>query len=472
MTIKSRLAGVLALGMTATALSACSGGDDTVQITVGYQSKTINTVTAGTLMRELDLFEDQLDALSKTTGKTYEVTWQDFPSGPPLTAEMIAEKVDIGSMGDYPLSINGAKTATLGDGKTRWVSVTGYNLQGSLNQIVVPVDSDAKVLQDLDGEVISTSLGSTAHGNLVRALDATGMSPDDVELLGQDPPVGVTSLETGQVGALAQFVPFPQQTVFAGDGRLVHNGNTGTPTFHGVVANEAFMEENPDVMNAFITAQQEATAYIQADPLEAALKVADATGLPPEVVYLYNGPNGAVTFDMTIKDELVDAVKEGLPFLEDLGALEGNTLNVDAFVDDAPLKELFGAEYTSLQTTTKNPSALTGHDDICDLDVSDPKSASEAWPADADTTEVSATPTCLLMRVAEGGDFRAVYVPDTASGTRIFGQFATWVKDPALAKKEQFLPFATIGDAEAYAADHDGSQVLDYDDALEGTGWR
>lgn len=456
------------LALAGGALAACGGAaaDDTVRVAIGYQSKTINTVTAGTLMRELDLLEKYLDEASQKTGKTYEISWHDFASGPPLTAEMIAEKVDIGSMGDYPLSVNGAMSAALGAAETRWVSVTGYNLGGALNQIVVPTDSKATRLNDLDGQVVSTSLGSTAHGNLVRALDGAGMSPEEIEILGQDPPVGMTSLESKQVAALAQFVPFPQKAVFEGTGRLLHNGKTGTPTFHGVVANEKYIEENPEVMTAFLAAQKEATEYLQANPLEAAEKVAAATGLPPELVYLYNGPNGAVTFDLTIKPQLVDAVKQGLPFLKDLGSLE--ELDVDAFVDDGPLKEIYGADYAKAQATTVNASAITGHDEVCDREVEDAATASEAWPAGSDTTKVAATPTCLLMLVAEGGEYRSLYVPDTASGTRIFGQFATWVMNPALGKAEKLLPFATVGDAEAYAAEHTGATVLGYDEALEG----
>ena len=244
--------------LSTTACAAAGAEDGVVPVAVGYQSKTINTVTAGTLMKELGLLEKHLDAAAEETGETYDLTWHDFASGPPLTAEMIAGKVQIGSMGDFPLSVNGAKTAEFDDVKTSWVSVTGYNLSGSLNQVVVPTRPARRRLADLGGEVVSTSLGSTAHGNLVSALDAAGMSPDDVELLGQDPPVGVTALESDQVDALAQFVPFPQRVIFSGEGRLLHDGNTGVPTFHGVVAANAYTEAHPEVLQAFLAAQQEA----------------------------------------------------------------------------------------------------------------------------------------------------------------------------------------------------------------------
>src|SRR4051812_3623668 len=112
--MKRVLATLLALTTTAS-LAACSldsqsESDDTVKVVVGYQSKTINTVTAGTLLRAKGFLEQRLGDLTKTSGVDYVVEWQDYDTGAPITAQMVAEKIDIGSMGDYPLLINGSKT--------------------------------------------------------------------------------------------------------------------------------------------------------------------------------------------------------------------------------------------------------------------------------------------------------------------------------------------------------------------------
>ena len=82
--------------LTACGGSATTGAGSTVTITVGYQSKTINTVTAGTLLRYLGSFEKELKALGD--GTTYKVNWQDYATGAPITAQMTVGKIDIGSM--------------------------------------------------------------------------------------------------------------------------------------------------------------------------------------------------------------------------------------------------------------------------------------------------------------------------------------------------------------------------------------
>ena len=187
---------LLAGGLSACSVAGASDTDETV--TIGYQSKTINTVTAGTLLRERGYFEKRLAEIDPDL----KVDWQDYDTGAPITAQMLAGKIDIGSMGDYPLLINGSRAGTDDDGDSM-VAVTGYNLHGALNGVVVGADSDAQTLEDLEGGDISASVGSAGHGTLVQALDALGLDPaKDVTVENQDPPVGASALEAGSVDAV------------------------------------------------------------------------------------------------------------------------------------------------------------------------------------------------------------------------------------------------------------------------------
>ena len=67
-------------------------------------------ILAGTLLRAQGYLERRLADITSRTGTNYNVTWQDYDTGAPITAQMVAEKIDIGSMGDYPMLINGSKT--------------------------------------------------------------------------------------------------------------------------------------------------------------------------------------------------------------------------------------------------------------------------------------------------------------------------------------------------------------------------
>ncbi|WP_431969794.1 ABC transporter substrate-binding protein [Nocardia sp. bgisy134] len=470
--MKARLVPVLLAAALAVAGCSLESSDEapagTVEVVVGYQSKTINTVTAGTLLRAQGYLEQRLRQITDNGGAEYQVEWQDYDTGAPITAQMVAEKIDIGSMGDYPLLINGSRTQANERAKTALVSVTGYNPKGALNMVVVPNDSTASGITDLAGQKISASVGSAGHGTLVQALSRAGIDPaKGVEVLNQQPQVGATTLESHQVGALSQFVAWPGLLVFQNKAKLLYDGaELNVPTFHGVVARRSYTADHPEVLQAFLAAQLDATKFLTERPFEAAKIVADGSGLPQEVVYLYNGPGGT-RFDTTLKPSLISALKGDVPYLKSIGDFAD--LDIDRFVDDAALRKAFAetgqGDYDRALAATANPSSITGADPVCGIAVSDPALAGEVWVDGADRPQPAADPTCLLRAVqaakAQGKVIRAVYVPDAELGTRWFADKAVWLRDGA-----KYLPFTTQAAAQRYRQNHPAATSVSYDQAV------
>jgi NitT/TauT family transport system substrate-binding protein len=455
------LALVVAMGGCTVAGQAAEAGAEPV--VVGYQSKTINTVTAGTLLRAHGFFEQRLAELGRQTGKKYAVTWQDYDTGAPITAQMMAGKIDIGSMGDYPLLINGARGQQSPETRTKLVSITGYNLRGALNTVVVGPKSTIRSLRDLRGKVISTSAGSAGHGLLVQALRKEGLDPaKDVKIENQQPPVGASALQSGNLAALSQFVAWPGLLVHQNNATVLYDGGElGVPTLHGTVVREKYATAHRDVVTAFLQAQLDANRLLWSKPLEAAETVAQATGLPPEVVYLYNGANGIATFDPTLKAQLRQALERDVPFLKSIGVLQ--QINLSEFVDDSYLRDAYGADYATDVAGTANRAALSGTDPICKKPVGPPNLAGELWLADQ--LQPAANPTCLLRAVkaaqGAGRQIRAAYVPDAATGTRWFADKSIWVRDGA-----DFRPFLSAAAAQRYVSAHPGTAVLPYAEAV------
>lgn len=436
---------LLSLALLLPSAAACggaAGADDpagarTVTVTVGYQSKTINTVTAGTLLRSLGYFEEELAARGKKDGITYKVAWQDYATGAPITAQMTAGKIDIGSMGDFPLLINAARGKQLKQ-PTRLVAVTGYNLRGGLNTVVTAPGSPVRSLADLRGKKVSTSVGSAADGTLVRALQRAGIDPDkDIRKLNQQPSVGASALTAGSADALSQFVAWPGLLAYEGRATALYDGaELNLPTFHGVTVREKFAKERSGILDDFLTAQRRATDHLRTQPVAAAESVAKETGLPAEVVYLYNGANGIATFDPELRPELIAALKEDVPLLK-AAKLVGD-VDVDAFVDPAPLKRAAQAPAYPKAAAAKP----------------------ELWLRGQSTTRTFDSPKALL-KAAKGAAVRAAYVPDAVTGTLWFADKAVWVVDGA-----ELRAFVTPSGAKAYVAAHAGSRIVDYTAAV------
>jgi NitT/TauT family transport system substrate-binding protein len=329
--------------------------------------------------------------------------------------------------------------------------------------VVVAPNSPARQLSDLAGQKVSASVGSAGHGTLVQALSRNGIDPaHGVEVLNQQPQVGASALESGQVAALSQFVAWPGLLVFQDKAKLLYDGaELNVPTFHGVVAREDYTAQHPEVLDAFLQAQADATEFIHEKPLEAAQLVADGSGLPPEVVYLYNGPGGT-SFDTTLKPSLIEAFKGDVQYLKSIGDFA--ELNIDTFVNDEPLQKMFaerGDDYAAAVAETGNLTTGSGN---------------ELWLDGADSTQPVDSPTALLSAVktarAQGKAERAAYILDAELGTRWFADKAVWVKDtetgaePAERPKAQFVPFTTEAAAQRYLAQHPGGTIVGYDQAV------
>jgi NitT/TauT family transport system substrate-binding protein len=271
-------------------------------------------------------------------------------------------------------------------------------------------------------------------------------------VLNQQPQVGASALESGQAQALSQFVAWPGLLVFQDKAKLLYDGaELNYPTLHGVVVRRAYAAAHPEVLDAFLQAQLDATDFINEKPLEAARIVAERSGLPQEVIYLYNGPGGT-SFDTTLKPSLVDALKNDVPYLKSIGDFA--PLDIAGFVQDAPLRKAFAdrkLDYEKALRVIGNPSPPGG----------------EVWLDGSNTTQPVASPADLLKAVgdarARGAHVRAAYVPDSELGTRWFADKSVWVRDGA-----SYLPFDTSAGAQRYIAAHTGSVTIDYQQALAG----
>src|SRR5207253_2183972 len=151
-------------------------------------------------------------------------------------------------------------------------------------------------LQDLKGKPVSTSVGSAAHGTLVRALQGLGLKPTDVQVQNQQPSIGASALQAGSVAALSQFVAWPGQLIFNQQAKLIYDRS---------------------------------------------------------------------------------ALQEDVPFLKSIGNLDDVDLN--SFIDDGPLRRVYGPSYDADRDSTENRSRISGTDPVCNTIVGNPATAGETW---------------------------------------------------------------------------------------------
>lgn len=424
-----------------------------IKISVGHQSMCTDTYTAGIVVKELQLLEKHLPTTGKYADAEFDVSWSDYSSGGPITNQMLANKLNFGVMGDYPLIVNGAKFQETESLRTLYVAGTGYNLKGSGNAIVVPTDSDIFSIDELRGKEVSTPVGSAAWGMLLKAMQDNDIPSSEYTLKNQSPAVGAANIAAGKIDAHSDFCPWSELMEFRGTGRKIYDGSeTGVPYLHGVVVREDFATEYPEVVTAFVKAVYEAGEWIRADPMQAVTMMEGWTGVEKEVLYLYFSTGGHLTLDPTIKDEWIDALAFNHSVLEREKAIP--SLDFDAWITEDFVKAAYmdlGKDYEAEKMDTVDPA------------IANKGLPNEIWHSRDGVTTYSDMPG-FLAAMAEmqgtGAKLNATYVYDSETGLKLFGKTAFWVKGA-----DSYATFLRKGEAEAFA-EKSGGELVDFDSAI------
>lgn len=444
--------------ITATALlsvaSTAALGGETIKIAIGHQSMCTDTYTAGIVVKELKLLEKHLPKAGKYKDATYEVSWSDYSSGGPITNQMLANKLNFGVMGDYPLVVNGAKFQETQSLRTLYVAGTGYNQKGSGNAIVVPVASDIYSLADLKGKAVSTPVGSAAWGMLLKSLQDAKMPVSSIQLRDQSPAVGAANIAAGKIDAHADFCPWSELMEFRGTGRKIYDGSeTGVPYLHGVVVRKDFAEQYPEVVQAFIKAVYEAGKWIEEDPLRATDFMEKWSGVEKEVLYLYFSKGGHLTLDPTIKGPWAEALEL------DHGVLVKEKqippLDFKAWITEDYIKAAYkemGLDYAAEKAKVVDPLKANAGRPM------------EVWHA-RDGISTYPDMRAFLKAVADfkatGAKLNATYVYDIETGLKLFGKTAFWVSGP----DRKFATFLRKTEAQRFADKIQG-KVVSFDEAV------
>ncbi|HKK06627.1 MAG: ABC transporter substrate-binding protein [Gammaproteobacteria bacterium] len=449
----SALGGLVLAG----ALIAAPASAETIRIGIGHQSMCTDTYSAGIILKELHLIQKYLPHTGKYKDAKYEFVWKDYTSGPPITNMMLANKLDFGVMGDYPLIVNGAKFQQTKSLRSLYVAGTGYNLRGSGNAIVVPVKSKVYSLKDLKGKSLSVPIGSAAWGMTLKALQDDQLS-GKITLKNQSPPVGAANIANDKIAAHADFCPWSELMEFRRTGRKIYDGSeTGVPYLHGVVVRKDYAEKYPEVVVAVIKAMVAAGNWVNKDPAHAATMLEKWTGVEKEVQYLYFSKGGHLTLDPTIKPKWVDA----LEFDHGVLAREKKIPSLDfkSWIQDKYAREAYkelGLDYDAQLAKIRDPKVFNKK-----------LPPAELWHAKKGIIKYSSIGAMLAdlkkYKAAEQKVY-ATYVYDHSTGLKLFGHVAFYVKKA----DGSYVAFMRKPDADKFVA-HLGSGKVETLAQLTGT---
>ncbi len=306
----------IAVLMTVT-LGACSSGKSsgTQAVRIGYFP---NITHAQALVGKAD------GTFAEAFGEGVTIDWKMFNAGPSEVEALFAGEVDIGYIGPGP-AIN-AYIKSEGD----VVVIAGATSAGAV--LVARAGSGIESIKDLAGRKIAVpQYGNTQDLILRNLLKENGLSDTaaggTVEILQVENPDVQTLFEKGELDAA--FVPEPWGSLLVEktNAEIVLDYNEvwrdGEYPVAVVVVRKEFLEENPELVEKFLTAHTNIGAYILNNP-EAAKKavnkeIKELTGKSITDTVLDSAFERVVISNDPNRDALMDMIR----FSVDAGILTG-----------------------------------------------------------------------------------------------------------------------------------------------------
>ncbi|MEU6931860.1 ABC transporter substrate-binding protein [Streptomyces sp. NPDC046374] len=261
-----------AVALTASVTTACGGDGDTAggssgrtTVRIAYQA----IPNADLVVKNQRLLEQALPEV--------DVKWVKFESGGDVNTAVIAGSVDLGLAGSSPVT-KGLSAPLDIPYKVVWI----HDLIGD-NEALVAKPGIGSV-KDLVGKKVATPFGSTAHYSLLAALTAAGVEPSSVQTIDLQPQDALAAWKRGDIAAA--YVWAPTLGELAKDGKVLVTSRElaeqGKPTADLGVVTNAFAAKHPEVVTAWIKAQDTAVAQARTAPDQAAKSIGAELGLPAE----------------------------------------------------------------------------------------------------------------------------------------------------------------------------------------------
>ena len=402
-------------------LAASPAFSKTITISIGYQSMCTDTYPAGTVLKGLDLLQKYLPHTGKYAGVKYHIIWRDYGSGAPITNMMMAGKLDFGTMGDYPLIVNGAKFQQTSTERTYLITMTGYNLDGAGNGIVVPISSKITNVKELEGKTISTPVGSSAWGMLYEMAADNHIPFSSFHVVNQSPMAGIAAITANKISAHADFCPISEDMEYKKVGRMIYNGEeTHVPYLHGAVVTASFAKKYPEIVVAYDKAVIEADQWITNNPYNASKTIAKWTMMPKEVLYLYFSHGGYLTMDPAITQKWVKTLQYDHTILAKNASIPALDFKdwVNPKYQETAYKQL-GLKYSTASTGAYNPKN----------NIALPP---EIWVQGGGIQKYKSVRLMLIAAKADIESHKkidATYVYDHTTGLKLFGNYAYYTKN-------------------------------------------
>jgi len=261
MNLFTRLRALLVIALIAASVARPAAADPAKHLRIGFQKIGLLLVLKGQHALEQRFAAEGID-----------VSWVEFPSGPPLVEALNAGSIDIGYVGDTPPIFAQASGVN-------FVYVASLPVPGQSSGIVVRDGAGITSLADLRGKKIAVTKGSSAQNVLVQVLAKAGVAYADVQPVYLQPPDAGAALRSGSVDAWSIWDPFFALGEKYPSVHVLTDARGIAPSNAFFIASRTFATQNPAIVSAFVDTAQKLDGWIAGHQADVAQVSADASGV-------------------------------------------------------------------------------------------------------------------------------------------------------------------------------------------------
>lgn len=257
------LCSVLA-AMTSTAAAAAPAKPEVLRI--GYQKY-------GTLV----LLKARGDLERRLAPLNVKVEWTEFTGGVRLLEALNLGSIQFGTTGDAPPVFAQAAGAPL--------LYVGFEppTPGGIG-FVVRKDAPYQNVKDLKGKRVSVNKGGNVHYLLLRALEANGLKPNDVEIVYLPASDARPAFERGAIDAWVVWDPFLAHAEHTANARVIQDGTGLSANYQFYFAAKSLAEQRPDVVDAILDEIRKVDEYAKANIEQVSAELATEIGMDSKIV--------------------------------------------------------------------------------------------------------------------------------------------------------------------------------------------
>jgi NitT/TauT family transport system substrate-binding protein len=312
-----------------------------VNITYGYHPYWTGGWN-GVIIKHKNLWQKHLPA-----GST--VKFEAHLTGPPMVNALLANKMQIGTMGDMPSFVATTKRKIA---DVRLVSVPMFSNGQNCNKILVSKDapefkSHSDAMDWINGKDFAVHRGTCANRFVLAAIEKGAFKPTKV--LNMAIEVIASNFEAGKLDAAAMWEPHARRIVELGHAKYASTGAPWNETDADFsLMRQDFIEEHPEAAIGWMKAEIEAVKFMIENPIETARIIADETvGYNVQTAWsaLYEKNEVMIGGDpvnyvgkMIFDEDVVDIMTKGYAFLHSVKVLKSPEVPENAY-NDMPITE-------------------------------------------------------------------------------------------------------------------------------------